>query len=119
MIIKTCLAVIAVGFATPTPSAEPSSNPLFVVHFETGPAWDKSLAPGDQPGFSDHSANLNRLRKEGVIVFGARYDEFGMIVLKASELAAAKNLIDADPGVRTRLFSYRIAPLNVFYPWRE
>jgi uncharacterized protein YciI len=117
--LRICLAAIAIGFAAPAPSAEPPATPLFVVHFEIGPAWDKSAAPQNQPGFGDHSANLNRLRNEGVIVFGARYDEFGMIVLKAEALATAKNLMEADPGVRIGLFSYRITPLNVFYPWRE
>ena len=95
-------------------TAAAQTSPLFVVHFETGPSWNKSLAPSDQPSFREHSANLNRLRKEGAIVFGARYGDLGMIFLKADTLDAAKALIDADPGVQSGIFAYRIAPLQSF-----
>jgi uncharacterized protein YciI len=91
---------------------------LFIVNFETGPNWDQSRPPAEQPSFREHSANLNRLRKASLIVFGARYAEIGMIFLKAESLGAAKAVIDADPGVRAGIFIYRIAPLNVFYPWQ-
>jgi hypothetical protein len=36
----------------------------------------------------------------------------------AAALDAAKALIDADPGVTSGIFTYRIAPLRVFYPWQ-
>jgi uncharacterized protein YciI len=115
---KTWLAVLALVVAAGTTAAQALPAPLFVVHFETGPNWNKSLAPSDQPSFREHSANLNRLRKEGTIVFGARYGDLGMIFLKADTLDAAKALMQADPGVQSGIFSYRIAPLRVFYPWQ-
>ncbi len=113
---KTWLAGFALVMAAT--AAAQTSPPLFVVHFETGPSWNKSLAPSEQPGFRGHSASLNRLRKEGAIVFGARYGELGMIFLKAETLEVATALLDTDPGVRSGLFAYRIAPLRVFYPWQ-
>jgi uncharacterized protein YciI len=119
--IQAWLAALALAlpaFAIAAETAPTTPSPLFVVHFETGPSWNKSLAPSDQPGFREHSANLNRLRKEGTIVFGARYGDLGMIFLKADTLDAAKVLMEADPGVRSGIFSYRIAPLRVFYPWQ-
>ena len=100
-------------------TAESPKTPLFVVHFETGPAWNNSLEPTAQPHFREHSANLNQLRKSGAISFGARYEQFGMIFLKAESLDAARAILDADPGVKAGLFVYRIATLNVFYPWQE
>jgi len=115
---KTWLAVLALVAAVGTTAAQTPPASLFVVHFETGPSWNKSLAPSDQPSFREHSANLNRLRKEGTIVFGARYGDLGMIFLKADTLDAAKALMEADPGVQSGIFSYRIAPLRVFYPWQ-
>jgi uncharacterized protein YciI len=115
---KRWLAVLALVVAAGTTAAQPPPASLFVVHFETGPSWNKSLAPSDQPGFREHSANLNRLRKEGTIVFGARYGDLGMIFLKAEALDAAQALIEADPGVQSGIVSYRIAPLRVFYPWQ-
>ena len=115
---RTLLACVAFVFPAGVTAAETPPSPLFVVHFETGPSWNKSLAPSDQPSFREHSVNLNRLRKEGTIVFGARHSDLGMIFLKADTLDAAKAVVEADPGVRSGIFSYRIAPLRVFYPWQ-
>ena len=117
-VARTWLAVLALVAAVGTAAAQAPPASLFVVHFETGPSWNKSLAPSDQPSFREHSANLNRLRKEGTIVFGARYGDLGMIFLKAEALDAAKALMEADPGVQSGIFSYRIAPLQVFYSWQ-
>ncbi|MGZ8993391.1 MAG: YciI family protein [Burkholderiaceae bacterium] len=114
---KTWIAAFALVCAVAT-AAETPASPLFVVHFETGRSWNKSLAPSDQPGFREHSANLNRLRKEGTIVFGARYADLGMIFVRAGTLDQAKALMEADPGVQSGIFSYRIEPLRVFYPWQ-
>lgn len=108
------IGVIAAGAV-----AQEAQPPLFIVHFETGPAWDKSLEPSAQPGFAEHSANMNRLRNEGAISFGARYGDYGLIVLKSASLEAAKATLDADPGVQSGIFVYRVAPLSVFYPWQE
>jgi uncharacterized protein YciI len=112
-----CLVLIPIA-GVPAFAQEPASS-LFIVPFETGPSWDKSLAPAEQPAFKEHSANLNRLRKEGVIVFGARYDDLGLIVLESDSLDAAKAMVDADPGVRSGVFVYRISPLRVFYEWQD
>ena len=120
-VTKTWIAILALAVAAVATAAEITPTtppPLFVVHFETGPSWNKSLAPSGQPGFREHSVNLNRLRKEGTIVFGARYGDLGMIFLKAETLEAAKSLLEADPGVRSGIFAYRIAPLRVFYSWQ-
>ena len=51
-------------------------------------------------------------------VAAKRYGDLGMIFLKADKLDAAKALIEADPSVQSGIFSYRIAPLRVFYPWQ-
>jgi hypothetical protein len=91
---------------------------MFVVHFETGPTWNKSLPPAEQTAFKEHSANLGRLRKEGVITFGARYAEVGMIFIEADSIEAVRSMIDADPGVRAGIFVYRVDALSVFYPWQ-
>ncbi len=91
--------------------------PLFLVHFETGPNWNPDLPPPEQTGFGEHSANLGRLRGEGVIAFGARYGELGMIIVKADSEAEARALMEADPGVKAGIFRFRLDALRVFYPW--
>lgn len=118
MRVKHWFAMVLLMAALQASAAEPTS-PLFVVHFQTGPQWKPGVAPQEQQGFADHSANLGKLRKDGVIAFGARYEELGMVVIRATSLDAARALIAEDPGVRAGIFEYRVAALNVFYPWRE
>lgn len=119
MVINGWLVFFAISFGANAGAAEAPPQSLFIVHFETGPSWNESLALNDQPGFREHSANLSRLRSEGIIVFGARYDDLGIVFLDVEALDEAKSLMEADPGVRSGIFSYRAAPLRVFYPWQE
>jgi uncharacterized protein YciI len=111
------LLSLILAAASPTVAAE-TSGELFVVHFSTGPAWNEALAPGEQAGFTEHSANLKRLRAEGRILFGARYDEYGMLFVRAASAKAAAALFADDPGVQSGIFEYRVAALKVFYPWQ-
>jgi uncharacterized protein YciI len=95
------------------------ASSLFVVHFETGPAWQAGLPAVQQPGFSEHAKNLQQLRASGALVFGARYQEYGMVFLAADNLTTAKEILDADPGVKSGMFLYQVAEMQVFYPWRS
>ena len=97
---------------------EDAATELFVVHFSTGTKWDPDKLPQDQDAFSDHAANMRALREQGRIRFGARYEGFGMIIIDGVSLDEASALISADPGVRSGIFTFTIAPINVFYGWR-
>jgi uncharacterized protein YciI len=119
MVPRTRFAGLLLILVASAAIAQTTPSSLFIVHFEVGPKWDASLDTAEQPSFREHSANLNRLREEGVIVFGARYNEFGVVFLRVDSLAAAAAIVDADPGVRSGMFAYKLAPLSVFYPWRE
>ena len=35
------------------------ADSLYIVTYTTGPAWDASKAPHEQPYFKEHSANLD------------------------------------------------------------
>lgn len=112
--VASLVLILAITTAAPAVSGEEG---LFIVHFKTGAQWDSSISADKQNGFKEHSLNLNQLRQQGVILFGARYDELGLIILNASDLDAATQLIKDDPGVKAGIFDFTIAPLNVFYPW--
>lgn len=51
---RRCLDFQAAAFLAFPLAAQQTSQPLFIVHFSTGPAWDKPLAPGEQDGFAQH-----------------------------------------------------------------
>jgi uncharacterized protein YciI len=88
------------------------------VQFSKGTAWNPDLAPQQQNGFKQHSENLQQLRAQKRISFGARYDDFGMIFLHATSLQSARSLIQNDPGVKAGIFQFTVSKLNVFYPWQ-
>lgn len=95
--------------------AQTASDSLYIVTYTTGPAWDTSKQPQQQPWFKEHSANLSRLRKEGIIKAGERYAEKGIIIVSARTLAVAKDLIFADEAIVNKLFVAEVQKLNVFY----
>jgi hypothetical protein len=60
MAARRRLAGLLLRLLAGTVVAQAQPATLFVVNFETGPSWDKARAPSEQPGFREHSANLNR-----------------------------------------------------------
>lgn len=112
MIAKVCILILAI-LATSVDAVE-AQEPLFVVHYTT-----EYQSPEEQPVFKEHVANFRRLRDEGVIVFAAMGDNFGMILLRVESLDSATAVMEADPGVQAGIFAYRATPLRVFIPWRD
>jgi hypothetical protein len=114
--MKFIIALVIVSFTVTTNAQTPVlADSLFVVTYTTGPAWDHTKSPGEQIYFKEHSANLSKLRKEGVIKAGARYGEKGMIFISAQSLALAKEIIQSDLAVINKLFIADIQKLLVFY----
>ncbi len=96
------------------PALSPTDS-LFIVIYTTGPSWDVARKPSEQPYFKEHSANLVAWRKEGIIRFGARYEAKGMIIIGATSLVAARELIQRDQGVSSELFMAEVQKLSPFY----
>ena len=113
ILLLFCLVVVCspVAFAQQTLPLDS----LYIVTYTTGPKWDHTKAPNEQPYFTEHSANLGKLRKEGVIKAGARYAEKGIIFITASSIVAAREIIFADQAVLNQLFIADVQKLNVFY----
>ena len=88
---------------------------LFAVRFQPGAAWDNTRSPADQTGFAAHSANLQRLRREGRIVLGGRFADLGLIVLTASDAAAARDLFSSDETIAAKVFTMQIDPWSTIF----
>jgi uncharacterized protein YciI len=94
-------------------SADVQSPPkpqLFAVRFQPGPGWDKAKPPADQTGFASHSANLQRLRREGTVVLGGRFADFGLVVVTARDLDAARALFAGDETIAAKVFAMQVDP---------
>ena len=96
-------------------TTSPGADSLYIITYTTGALWDKAKKPNEQTYFKEHSTNLSSLRKSGVIQFGARYAEKGIIIIRAANFNAAKDLINSDVAVANNLFNADIQKLNVFY----
>jgi hypothetical protein len=90
------------------------TDTLFAVRFTTGPKWDSAKAPNEQAFFAEHSANLSRLRKDGVLVIGARYGEVGLVVLRLPDEDAVKTQLALDPSIEAGTF---VATIDRFMPF--
>lgn len=88
---------------------------LYAVTYTVGSLWDTNKGPNEQQYFTEHSARLGQLRKDGIIKAGARFGEKGLIVITASSLKAAKEIVLGDVAVINKLFVAEVEKMNVFY----
>jgi uncharacterized protein YciI len=89
---------------------------VFALVFRTGPAWDKSKAPGEQAFFADHSKNLRDLRAEGRLLLGGRFSDQGLVLVRAASADEARALVDRDPSVKNGTFQAEVHPFYAFMP---
>ncbi len=103
-----------VGSSALRAQTTPAAEQLFIVHFTTGPGWDTAKPPPEQMFFREHSANLNRLRRDGRLLLGARYGDKGMIVLRAADEAGVRTELAQDPSLEAGTFD---AQIDAFRPF--
>ena len=113
--LKIAVTGIIVAIASFSTKAQAPADSLFIVTYTTGPSWDQNKGTDEQIHFKEHGARLGQLRKDGVIKFGARYADKGIVVISAATSAAAKEIVLADPAVVNKLFSADVQKLNIFY----
>jgi hypothetical protein len=107
--------VLVTGAGAQTPSVPASAAPkFFAVRLTTGPAWDAAKSPNEQAGMREHSANVARLRREGVLVLGARFGELGLMVLRVPDEAAARAQFEADPTIAAGTFKMQVDEYRPF-----
>lgn len=100
--------------AAAPPAAQASASALFAVTYTTGPKWDASKPPQDQPFFKEHSAHLARLRAENISVLGGRHGDKGLLLIRARDLAAARAAVAADPSVTAGTFAAAVEEFRPF-----
>jgi hypothetical protein len=87
---------------------------LFAVELTRGPAWDAAKPANEQPGFTEHSANIRRLTDTQALVIGARYGDKGLLVVTASDEAGARSHFSSDPMVAKNVFRADVHPFSTF-----
>lgn len=112
--ITTALLGLVLASALTAQTPPTPAPKLFAVRLTTGPAWDAAKAPNDQAGMREHSANIARMRHEGVLVLGARFGELGLLVLRVPDAAAAQAQFAPDPAIAAGIFRLQIDPFAPF-----
>lgn len=106
--IIALLLVAAVGSV-----AQPAAK-HFAVRLTTGPAWDAAKSPAEQVGMREHSANIARLRRDGVLVLGGRFGELGLLVLRVPDEGAARAQFETDPTIAAGVFRLQVDEYRPF-----
>jgi hypothetical protein len=112
VVCVVCLVFVA-GVAVGARAASQTPK-LFAVELTRGPAWDTSKPAAEQPGFSEHSANIKRLTDTQALVIGARYGDKGLLIVTAADEAAARGHFSSDPMVAKNLFRAEVAAFSAF-----
>jgi predicted enzyme related to lactoylglutathione lyase/uncharacterized protein YciI len=97
-------------------TAEPPS--LYMVEYSKGSKWDEKKEFEEQKHSQQHSMHLQKLRKEGIIHFGGRYADKGIIFIAAMSLENAKQIVNSDSAVIGKIFNASVNDLDVFYEYR-
>lgn len=97
--------------AEPAPTAEK----FFAVQFTLGPGWDATKPFNEQAHLAEHSANLNRLWSEGVIAYGGRHGDVGLVVLRGADAAAVRAELAKDPSLAAGTFKATVEEYRPFF----
>lgn len=96
--------------------AEPPT--IYIVEYSKGSKWDNAKEFDGQKFANHHSSHLQSLRKQGIIQFGARYADKGIVFIAAMGLDNAKHIVNSDSAVINKMFTVTINELNVFYEYK-
>lgn len=100
---------------TPAEHDSATDADLFTVRFTTGPGWDASKPFPEQKRAAEHSANLRRMREEGLIAFGGRFADIGLIVVRAPDEAAVRSQLARDPSLEAGTFRVAVDEYRPFF----
>lgn len=115
LLLATMVSALAQAAWASEPAPATGSG-LYLVEFTVGAAWNPALPVPEQAGFGGHSANLARLRKDGTLLFGARYADKGVILLKVPDIETARAALADDPALAAGVFVADIHEFRPFYP---
>jgi hypothetical protein len=112
---RLLMAVLSLGLiSSAIAQTAPPPPKMFAVRLSKGPAWDEAKSPNEQTGMREHSANIARMRRDGLLVLGARFGELGLLVLRLPDESAVSAQLAPDPAIAGGVFKVQT---DVFMPF--
>ena len=102
------LVTSTLAMGSGTGRSMPQEPVLWALTFTPGPGWDSTRPPNEQRYFREHSANLQRLRRDSVIVAGGRFGRFGLMILRAPSEDAVRRAFAEDSTIVTQVFEITV-----------
>ncbi len=109
-----CLSIFILFAASSFGQTEDESK-LFTMIYTPGEKWNHEITFDKQPFFNEHSAHIQKLRKEGRIVIGGRYSNKGFMLLRAKDSIEANAIVGKDLSVANQIFDVELFEFNPFY----
>jgi uncharacterized protein len=112
-----CIFTIAQPLPAQTPEAKPKQF-IYVLHLVPRLYDDKNWTKDDNAVLERHFARLQEAAKSGQLILAGRTKEpgektFGIAIFKASDEAAARAFMQADPTVSAGLMTAELHPFAV------
>jgi len=106
-IITIALTFSSIGYAQ-------ENEKLYAMIYSQGNQWNENISTSEQAYFKEHSLHLQNLRKEGKILIGGRYSDFGFMILKANSMKDAKLITQKDASVVNGTFKVELFEFQTF-----
>ena len=116
-LLTALLSVAAVTNAARADELLDSAPVAYVVIYKPGPAWAPGKPISEQPP-KEHGRYMLDLYEQGLLERAGAFldDAGGMVLLKVKDAAQARDIAEADPAVKARVFAYEIHPWRMV-PW--
>lgn len=107
--------IVIIIYSFKTVNNPDTGTSFFIAEYTVGQAWKEDLDYHEQNYSSQHSRFLSSLREKGIIDFGARYSDKGIVVFHSTDINAAQSLLTSDTAVVNNLFNVEVNELSLFY----
>ena len=115
------IALVASGANAQTPKAEtPKQSKQFIYVLKLVPRLhpDSAWTEGDKAAVTRHFNRLKEAADRGEVILAGRTPEpgdktFGIVIFEASDEAAAKKFMEADPAVAAGLMTAELHPFGI------
>ncbi len=115
--LLVCIVVQSLAAQTPEPAAKPKQF-IYVLHLAPRLYDDKAWTAEDKAAVDRHLANFKAAIQSGQLILAGRTKEqadktFGLAIFEATDEAAARRFMEADPAVAAGVMTAELHPFAV------